>query len=272
MSDFENPKTPEEIRETRKKRNQEETKLYLEGARDDENGRLVVTKYQVESAKHEMEWDLEERKQKEQELKEKISGIETVLGQPISEKSKELILQNTVQESETASKQATEKNQPLERKNESEKEIVDVILSGKFKDSLLEIANVLKVRERKRLDSLINPDAIPYLESCVKDLNSITTIEGIKNSVSKITKIIKSIGEVPRQRGVNDSVEDLKIARNALGRFREVNNGSRAEIFGLKDEKTKELLEQMHFLDEVLKEKLSYMSAKIVGLERYFGR
>lgn len=281
MSDFEKPRTPEEIKEIHRKRNREETELYLEGARDDESGRLVVTKAQLEYAKQEMRRDSERREQEELQLKEKISGIENVLG-PVSEESKDRILQDTIQKTEKGEeRKATIGNgkQSLGQKTEIRKENLDKNDSveatlERFKSAALEqdirrIVSLLRDREERRFNPIIDSDAIRRFTSAAGDLESARTIEDISASISNLTRAVRSIGEVPRAVRVRDDIESLKKLSWALSSLADGSGNLRGRLGALEDKNIQEILAQFRSLEGVLSEKRSYIIKKANALENF---
>jgi len=292
--------SPEDIARFVKEREASDKELEVGGAVE-VGDRIEVTAEQFEAAQKEMEEDLDGRGKEEerssedvkQATDEKISQLENVLGQQISDESKQKIHENEVEgvekkqtgEDKNNSQSSSDakpdfrleqeakdlENKHLEKKKSAEA-VKETLRSGEFVDSVKKVAAVLKEREANAFNPLIDPRAISYLTSGAQQLeaaimNKNSSLEDINMSIRKIGGAIRSIGEVPRQARVKDNPESLSRVGFALRNLDDTGNQLRLRIGRLDDPNTAQSLQYLRVLGNITQDKWLHVARKRSQLE-----
>jgi hypothetical protein len=158
------------------------------------------------------------------------------------------------QESEKDAEEDTNVEDVDSREGSPDKEIIENLAS-----SLKNVCDVFKERESKRLSPMIKKDSLNRLSGIV------ISIEDISLNIKEIIVTLSDIGNVAKG-SINDNTDSLGRLIRSLESFRK-----NIVVLGeeLKDEDDKQFLEDLKHLDDLCKNKASFINRKREAIFKY---
>ena len=166
------------------------------------------------------------------------------------------------------------KEKNVEKKSESTELKIERERVREFADAAKGVARALREREQERLTPLIDESYISRIavaadrcESAVRSAK--IDKEELDAALGSLTSALDQIGEAPRSRNINDSMESLT---KVITRLKNVENMAPAIRSGLMGSEETSLLARLHRVENVAREKWLSLASRRSKLAEYLRR